>query len=170
MNAENTVRFDATMKITGVNPYVLVSAARARAIKPAWRKPMPVLVRVNGHPKKAPWRINMMPRGDGSFYLYLAGVVREASKTGVGDRVSVEVEFDQKYRGGPAPMPTWFRSALAKNAAARTGWNARTPSRQKEILRYLMNIKSPDVRSRNVEKAMRLLAGKQVKLAGIEAR
>ncbi len=69
------------MKIRGINPYVLVSAVRARKIKPQWRRPLPVLVRINGHPKKTPWRINMMPVGDGSFYLYLHESVRHASET-----------------------------------------------------------------------------------------
>jgi hypothetical protein len=164
------VKFSATMKIIGVNPYVLVSIARAKALKPGWRKPMPVLVRVNGSPKAKPWRINMMPRGNGSFYLYLHGEVRKASKTAVGDRVAIEVAFDEKYRGGPAPMPLWFRSALRANAGALAGWKACAPSRQKEVVKYLTNLKSAEARARNVDRAVRMLAGEKVKLAGIEKR
>jgi hypothetical protein len=146
------------MKIVGVNPYIHVSATRAKQLKAGWRKPMPVLVRVNGQPKAKPWRINMMPSGKGWFYLYLHGDVRKASKTGVGDRVEIEVAFDETYRGGPAPMPAWFRSALAKDAQARAGWDSRTPSRQKEILRYLMHIKTPAVRTKNIARAIGVLA------------
>lgn len=156
------------MKIVGVNPYVLVSAARARALKPGWKKPMPVLVRINGEPKTTPWRINMMPTGKGSFYLYLHGEVRKASRTGVGDRVDVEIVFDEKYRGGPAPMPAWFRSALRASPAARAGWNGSRPSRQKEILRYLTALKSAEARARNVARAIAILAGRPAKMAGIE--
>jgi hypothetical protein len=168
MNGDTTLLFSATMKIIGVNPYVLVSAVRARALKPDWKKPMPVLVRVNGEPKKSRWRINMMPRGDGSFFLYLAGVVRKASKTGVGDRVALELAFDEKYRGGPAALPAWFRSALKASPPAKKAWDARRPSAQKEMLRYLMNLKSPEARARNVARAIAILEGKAVKLAGIE--
>ena len=93
------------MKIHGVNPYVLVSARRVSELKPGWRKPMPVRVRINGKPQQ-PSSINMMPIGDGSFRLYRNGKVRKASGTGVGDLVEVEVRFDSKYRSGPAhPMP-----------------------------------------------------------------
>jgi hypothetical protein len=93
--------------------FVLVSASRANAIKLGWRKPLPVLVRINGEPAKA-WRINMMPVRDGSFYLYLRGEVRKASGTAVGDRVRVEIEFDASYRNGPQhPMPAWFQQGLA---------------------------------------------------------
>jgi Domain of unknown function (DUF1905) len=110
------------MKIHGVNPYVLVSATRASQLKPNWRKPMPVLIRIDGKPEE-PSHINMMPIGEGSFRLYLNGVIRKASGTGVGDRVEVEVRFDAKYRSGRAhPMPAWFRTALKKNPAASKNW------------------------------------------------
>lgn len=152
--------FRARIQIRGVNPYILVSAARARAIKPGWRRPLPVLVRVNGQPKRAPWRINMMPVGNGAFYLYLHGSVRTASETKVGDLVRVEVEFDAKYRGGPlTPVPFWFTAPLARNAKAKRAWDALTPSRKKEIVRYLTALKSAEARERNLARALRVLSG-----------
>lgn len=155
------LRFTPVMKIRDGNPYLLVSAARAKAIKPNWRKPLPVLVRINGKPAE-PWRINMMPIGDGSFYLYLHGDVRKASGTGVGDRVRAEVGFDAKYRNGPLhPMPPWFREALRKNPEALKNWDALIPSRKKEILRYFSWLKSPEARARNLEKALHVLSGKK---------
>lgn len=155
------LRFQAVMKIYEGNPYVHVSTVRAKTIKPGWRKPLPVLIRINGHPRKAPWRINMMPMGTGAFYLYLHGDVRRASKTKVGDRVRVEVEFDSAYRNGPMhPMPAWFRGPLAKNPRAKKGWDALIPSRKKEILRYFSWLKSPEARARNVAQALHVLAGK----------
>jgi Bacteriocin-protection, YdeI or OmpD-Associated/Domain of unknown function (DUF1905) len=152
--------FTAVMKILNGNPYVLVDAARARAIKPDWRRPLPVLIRINGEPKRQPWRINMMPVGNGDFYLYLHGDVRKASQTKVGDRVRVEIAFDSAYRNGPMhPMPSWFRIPLAKNARAKKAWDALIPSRKKEILRYLSWLKSPEARARNVARALRVLSG-----------
>jgi hypothetical protein len=154
-----TSAFAAVIKIRGVNPYVLVSAVRAQAIKPGWRKPLPVLVRFNAKPAIA-WRINMMPVGDGSFYLYLHGDVRKASGTTVGDRVRVEIEFDASYRNGAQhPMPRWFKQALAKNPRAMNNWEALIPSRKKEILRYFSRLKSPDARARNLVRALHVLSG-----------
>ncbi|HWA26142.1 MAG TPA: YdeI/OmpD-associated family protein [Lacunisphaera sp.] len=152
------LRFQAGIKLRGINPYVLVSRARASAIKPGWRKPIPVRVRINGRPS-VPWRINLMPVGNGSFYLYLHGDVRKASNTKVGDKVIVEIAFDPAYRSGPRPLPAWFRAALKRNPTARAGWQTLTPSRQKEILRYLTSLKSPAARARNVAKALRVLSG-----------
>src|SRR6267142_5890395 len=104
----SSLRFRSLIEINNINPYVLVSAKRAARLQKGWRKPLPVRVRVNGRPEK-PWRINMMPAGDGSFYLYLHGDVRKASKTKVGDKVDAEVAFDTKYKNGPMhPMPSWF--------------------------------------------------------------
>jgi hypothetical protein len=67
-----TVKFSARIDIAGVNPFVLITARRASKLKPGWRKPMPVLIRVNGKPEQ-PWPINMMPVGDGSFRLSARG-------------------------------------------------------------------------------------------------
>ncbi len=120
---------------------------------------MPVVVQINGKPEPA-WHINMMPVGDGSFYLYLHGEVRKASKTKVGDMVTVSVSFDADYKNGPMhPMPSWFRSALAKNRPARKAWDQLIPSRKKEMLRYFAQLKSDEARTRNLEKAIRVLSG-----------
>jgi hypothetical protein len=74
------LRFRSIIKINNINPYILVTARQAARLKKNWRKPLPVRIRVNGQPK-TPWRINMMPIGDGGFYLYLHGNVRKASNT-----------------------------------------------------------------------------------------
>jgi hypothetical protein len=151
--------FTAAIKMRGVNPFILVSALRASAIKPGWRKPLPILVRINDEPAEA-WRINMMPAGDGSFYLYLHGDIRKASGTAVGDRVRVEIEFDASYQNGPQhPMPRWFKQGLAANSQAMKNWAALIPSRKKEILRYFSRLNSPDARARNLAKALHVLSG-----------
>jgi hypothetical protein len=59
------ISFYAPIQIFKGNPFVYVSAARARAIKPGWRRPLPVLVRVSGRPKQKAWRTNLMPNRRG---------------------------------------------------------------------------------------------------------
>jgi hypothetical protein len=149
----------AVIEIRNGNPYILVSAVRANSIKPGWRKPIPVLVRVNGKPDRQ-WRINMMPVGNGDFYLYLHGDIRRASHTSVGDRVRAEIKFDASYRNGPQhPMPVWFRQGLAANPQAKKNWLALIPSRKKEILRYLSRLSSSAARTRNLAGALHVLSG-----------
>jgi hypothetical protein len=153
------IKFTAIIKIRGVNPFVLVSARRAKAFKSGWRKPLPVLVRLNGKPAKA-WHINLMPVGNGSFYLYFHGEIRKSSRAAVGDRVEVEIEFDAAYRSGPQhPLPRWFHRALVANPLAQKNWKALVPSRKKEILRYFARLKSPEARARNLARAIHVLSG-----------
>lgn len=154
-----TLCFRSTIEINNINPYVLVSAEDACRLREGWRKPMPVRTRVNGKPE-AWWRINMMPIGDGSFYLYLHAEVRKASGTKVGDTVEVELAFDEGYRSGPThSMPAAFSMALESNPVAQQAWNALIPSLKKEILRYFEQVKSAEAKARHLERAMYVLSG-----------
>src|SRR6266571_3676111 len=155
------LRFTSVIKIRNPNPYILVTPVQAKSIKPGWRKPLPVLVRINGKPAE-PWRINMMPVGDGSFYLYLHGDVRKTSGTKVGDRVEIELRFDTTYRNGPQHLvPSWFKAPLRENPRAMKNWEALIPSRKKEILRYFARLKSPEARARNLERALHVLSSRK---------
>ena len=153
------LHFNSVINILGVNPYVLVSAEQARLLKPGWKKPLPILLRVNGQPTK-PFQTNLMPVGDGSFYLYLHGGMRKISGTKVGDMVTVDLQFDGKYHNGPMhTVPAWFEDALAKNPTASQNWDELSPSRKKEILRYFSQLKSPEAQARNLERAISVLSG-----------
>ncbi len=154
----NAISFSAVIRLHNINPYVHVSAARAATLKSGWRKPLPVCLRINDKPD-IHWRINMMPMGGGDYYLYLHGLVRQAAGVQVGDRVRVELSFDTEYRGGPAVMPACLRIALSKNARAKQGWKALSPSRKKEVIRYIARLKSAEARDRNVAKALQVLSG-----------
>jgi hypothetical protein len=157
------LRLREVIQNRGVNPYIHVSAKISKQLKRNWHKPLPVSVRINGQTKK-PWRINMMPAGDGSFYLYLRAGVRAASNAKVGDRVMVELSFDNTYQRGPThPIPQWFRNALDENANAKKAWNALVPSRKKEILRYFAALKSEEAKARNMNKAIEVLSGSEAR-------
>ena len=153
------LKFSSVIEINKVNPYVLIPASSAALIRKGWRKALPVCLRMNGMPK-IPWRINLMPKGDGSFYLYPHGDVRKASGSKVGDTVSIELEFDLNYRSGPAhPMTKEFRDALSQNELASQAWSRLIPSRKKEILRYFHGLKTPEARARNIHRAIQALSG-----------
>ena len=155
-----TLEFTTVIKIRGVNPYVDVAKHQAARLRTEWRKPMPVLIKINGHPEKA-WRINMMPAGNGDFFLYLHGDVRKASGTKVGDEARIEIDFDKNYKNGPLhAVPEWFAVALGQNPVATKNWDKLPPSRQKEVLRYFAGLKSTEARKKNVERVMNALSGK----------
>jgi hypothetical protein len=154
-----SVTFSAPIEITGINPYVLVSPLDASTLRSGWRRPLPVLVRLNGEIEKS-WRTNLMPRGDGAFYLYLHAEMRSTAGVGVGDTMTVELRVDDAYRGGPAhDLPVSFQAALNANSTAAANWQRLIPSRRKEILRYFAGLKSERALERNVDKALRVLGG-----------
>jgi hypothetical protein len=160
------MKFRSVIRLNAINPYVLVAASRAKRLKPGWKRPMPVLAQVNGEPNP-PWRINMMPVGDGRFYLYLHGAVRKASGTQVGDRVEISLFFDEDYRGGPMhEAPPEFADGLDREPKAQAAWSALPPSRQKEMLRYFAALKSDHAKRSNIEKAIRVLSGARERFLG----
>jgi hypothetical protein len=155
------LRISATIAVRGVNPYVLVSAGRARRLKPRWRRPLPVILRIAGLPRHR-WCTNLMPAGDGSFYLYLHEHMRRIATARIGDRIRIELQFNAAYKGGPAhPMPKWFRDALRETPIALQNWRRLIPSRKKEILRYFASLKSAAAQARNLYRVMRVLSGQR---------
>jgi hypothetical protein len=154
-----TLETTARIEIIGANPYVLVTAAQAATVRAGWRKPMPVLVRINDQAVAA-WRTNMMPTGHGDFRLYLHGEMRAVTRTEVDDVVTIELTFDEQYRNGPLhPVPADLQAALEDDRDAAENWRSLTPSRQKEILRYFAALKSPEAQNRNVARIVKILKG-----------
>jgi Bacteriocin-protection, YdeI or OmpD-Associated/Domain of unknown function (DUF1905) len=149
----------AAIELTGVNPYVRVGADQAALLGPGWRRPMPVVLRINREQSWL-WRTNMMPVGEGAFNLYLHGEMRKASQTAVDDLVSLEVWFDDAYVNGPQhPVPAWFQAALDLDSSARANWELLPPSRQKELLRYFDRLQSAEAIERNLNAVLHVLAG-----------
>ena len=157
--AGEPVFLTAIIELVGVNPYVRIVADQAELLKPGWRRPMPVVVRINRSPNKL-WRTNMMPVGEGSFNLYLHGQMRKASQISVGDPVELELWFDEAYVNGPQHLiPAWFQAALDLDSAAHANWKRLPPSRQKELLRYFDRIKSSKAIDRNLAGVIHVLRG-----------
>jgi hypothetical protein len=158
-----TVHFRARILIKGINPFIIVSQKRAKILGVQSRGAAPITVRVNGAPQGGV-KTNLMPRGDGSFYLYLNATMRKAGQSDVGKVVDLHLAADPTYRAGPAhPMPALFIAALANDAAAAEGWSKLAPSRKKEILRYFATLKAPTTLERNVVKAIEVLSGKRAR-------
>ncbi|HEU5397844.1 MAG TPA: YdeI/OmpD-associated family protein [Gammaproteobacteria bacterium] len=139
-----------------INPCVVVPAPIVAALRAESGKnqSLPVRVTVQGKPLKA----NVM-RYLGAWRLYLNGTIRKAAGVDVGDRVRISLRHD------PAPrrekMPKVFAAALARDAKARAAFEALAPSRRKELLRYLNNLKREESVQRNLAKMLRYLKGQQ---------
>jgi hypothetical protein len=151
-------RFDARIRLIGINPYVRVPAAIVQALLRAAGKiagPLPVQGTLQG----AAFSANVV-RYSGLWRLYLNLTMRRAAKAEVGDDVAVELRFDPTPRH--LPVPRTFALALSSDAHAKAAFARLPPSRQKEILRYLGQLKRADTLARNIGKTLRFLHGEPV--------
>lgn len=113
---------------------------------------IPVKGKLNG----AKFIHNIVKYG-GAWRLYLNGPMRKAAGIDTGDIARVELDFDPAPR--VTPIPENFAAALKKNKIANDEFDKLSPSRQKEILRYLGSMKTEESLTRNVEKVLKHLVG-----------
>jgi len=147
--------FRAIIELAGINPFVALPPRRLAALFEAagkQRGPIPVRVVIGD----ATFRQNLI-KYRGGWRLYLNTPMRAAAGKDVGDRVALDVEFDPEPR--VEPMPVALRRALAKHAGAKAAFLELTPSRRKEIQRYLNSAKTEATVARNVAKVLAYLSG-----------
>jgi hypothetical protein len=151
--------FSATIYKIGINPYVyLPEDILSELFKQAGKSkgPIPVHGTIDG--KRF---MQTLVKYQGDWRLYINGEMRQAAGVDVGDQAHIKIEFD------PVPrieaMHPKFKAALSKELAAKIKFEKLTPSRQKEMLRYLNSMKTETSLERNIEKIIRHLLGEQTK-------
>jgi hypothetical protein len=108
---------------------------------------------VNGFP----FRTSLMPRGKGVFYMAFTKAMQDATKSGVGDTVSVVMEQDTAPR--VVTIPAYLKKALAKPPAQTRAFAALSYSHQKEYVDWIEQAKRPETRANRIEKTITLLTG-----------
>jgi len=83
-----------------------------------------------------------------------------ASGLNVGDRATIEIEFDPTPR--TTPMPNELAAAFRKDGHARKAFDDLSPSRQKEIMRYIGSLKTEDAINKNVQRIIAHLRGEKI--------
>jgi uncharacterized protein YdeI (YjbR/CyaY-like superfamily) len=151
--------FTAEVLIIGINPYVgvpenVLNSLFEQADKS--KSPIPVRGTLNG--KRF---VQTLVKYQGAWRLYLNTPMRQAAGIGVGDKATVEIEFDSEPR--IVPINPKFARALSKNREAKLAFEKLAPSRQNEILRYLNSMKTEESLLRNIEKVIQHLLGKKPK-------
>lgn len=144
--------------ISRINPVVDVPGDVLQAIfDEAGRSkgPIPVRGRLNGA-----GFIQTLVKYEGAWRLYLNGEMRKSAGIDTGDMAAVEIEFDPQPR--TEPMPEQFAAALDDDPSARAEFEKLSPSRQKEIVRYLNSMKTEASLVKNVVKIIGHLTGKPV--------
>jgi hypothetical protein len=98
-------------------------------------------------------------RYNGEWRLYLNTPMRNNAGKQVGDKISLDIRFDGKER--ITPMHPELKTSLEKNVKAKAIFDSLPPSRRKEIMRYINNLKTIGSVDRNVSKAIQFLLGNE---------
>lgn len=149
--------FTATLEIIVGNPFVYVpSEILENLFRQANKRKghIPVMGTINGKPFQ-----QTLVKYSGDWRLYINMVMLKNSPKRIGEEIQVEITFDPNDRT-IQPHPKWMK-ALAENQAAREVFENLSPSRQKEIVRYISNLKTEQSIDKNVNRAINFLLGKE---------
>jgi Bacteriocin-protection, YdeI or OmpD-Associated/Domain of unknown function (DUF1905) len=147
--------FKALLEIIGINPFVFVPEPILEKIFERAGKTkgqIPVSGKCNGNAYT-----QTLVRYAGAWRLYINTKMLPQSPQRIGETITISIEFDPKDRS-VQPHPD-FDKALRKHKDAKKVFDQLPPSRQKEILRYINDLKSDEAKMRNIEKAIGFLKG-----------
>lgn len=150
--------FSAEIFIIGVNPYVFLPDTILLKLFKNFGKdhgPIPVKGTINNKDF-----IQTLVKYQGAWRLYVNGVMLKAAGLNVGDRANFIIEIDTTSR--EIPMHPDLAKALKGNKKAKDAFASFSPSRQKEINRYLQNIKTQATLKKNIDQIVRHLAGEKI--------
>ncbi|PIF02255.1 MAG: hypothetical protein CR996_00760 [Draconibacterium sp.] len=149
-------RFKTTLDIIHGNPFVyLPDEILGHLFLQSGKSKghIPVKGTVNGKPFQ-----QTLVKYSGDWRLYINMKMLKDSPRRIGEKIEVEIEFDPSNRS-IKPHPKLIK-ALAKNKEANAVFKKLSASRQKEIVRYIANLKTEQSVDRNIERAINFLLGK----------
>lgn len=150
------LKFNAILEIIVGNPYVYLPKEVLEHLFSQSNKRkgfIPVKGTINGKPFQ-----QTLVKYSGDWRLYINLMMLKNSPKRIGEEIVVEIEFDPSDRT-IKPHPKWSK-ALKENNEANVVFEQLSPSRQKEIVRYISNLKSEASIDRNIERAINFLLGK----------
>jgi hypothetical protein len=148
-------KFKARIELIGINPFVFVPE---KVLQEVFRQSgkdkghIPVCGSVNRKAYK-----QTLVKYSGHWRLYINTTILKDSPKRIGEIIEITIRHDPEDRT-IAPHPS-FAKALAGNKAAKKVFEGLPASRQKEIVRYISNLKTPESVTRNIERAIGFLTG-----------
>ena len=143
--------FKAKIYKVGINPCAEVPSSITRTMN-AYKG----YIRVKGKIQNHPFQQTLVPVKNKEYRLFVNGSMLKGSGSKVGDVVLFFIEQDLARKNDIQKMPKSFRNRLEiENLHEK--FKALTPSRQKDILRYLNYLKTEIALDRNIEKVINQL-------------
>ena len=155
-NSKLTHHFTAVLEIIGINPFVFIPNKILKELFSEHGKDkghIPVCGVIN---KKRYTQTLLKYKGE--WRLYINTTMLKKSPERIGEEISVEIQIDTIDRTiSSNPKLT---KALNENQAAKAIFEQLSPSKQKEIIKYISFLKSEKSIDENIEKAIGFLLGK----------
>jgi len=145
--------FSAKIQIIGINPYVLLPSLVLKYIFQKAGKDrgaIPVQLKIGSKDF-----IQNLVKYSGKWRLYLNTPMRNAACKDVGDKIDIQIDFDPTPR--TTPMHPKLKKAFKENKEAKIAFDQLSPSRQKEIMKYINFLKSEDSVDKNIQRAITIL-------------
>ena len=156
MSVDFTIHFQANLQIIGMNPFVFIPPHQLAVIFNQIKRNkgvIKVLICVNGG--------EIFPQTllkyKGDWRLYINTKILPNSPSRIGELLDIKLNLDFEDR--EIKMPIDLKGGLEKNPKAKEIFDNISPSLQKEIKRYISNLKTPLSIERNVNKAIEFLLG-----------
>jgi Domain of unknown function (DUF1905)/Bacteriocin-protection, YdeI or OmpD-Associated len=147
--------FKAKIYKVGINPCVKVPLRITDKLK-ATKGYMPIKGKIENHF----FQQTLCPvKGEG-YRLYVNGPMLKGADVKVGQTANFTIEQDTLERNKNHPMPKGFKKELEKHDLLKI-FQQLSPSRQKEILRYLNHLKTEEALTKNINKIINVLKGKE---------
>lgn len=151
------LEFSAKLEIIVGNPFVYVPSPILNEIfKQANKNKGAIPIRGTVNDKDYQ---QTLVKYSGHWRLYVNMQMLRNSPKRIGETIDVSIEFDPNDRS-IAQHPK-FIIALENNATAKQVFESLSPSRQKEIVRYISYLKTEKSTDRNIERAINFLFGKE---------
>ena len=112
---------------------------------------IPVIGTINGHE----FRQNLVPVKDNPYRLYVNAPMMKGGNVKVGDKAAFDISQDDLAPQKVA-MPPLLKKRLEKEGLLEK-FRQLIPSKQKEVNRYIANLKSTEAVERNVERVVLML-------------
>ena len=147
--------FKAKIYIVGVNACVKVPLRITKKLE-ATKGYIPIKGKIENHF----FQQTLCPVKEEGYRLYVNGPMLKGAGVKVGQTAHFMIEQDTLERNKNHPMPTLFKKKLEEHGLLVI-FQELTPSRQKEINRYLNNLKSEEALTKNIDKMINVLKGKE---------
>src|ERR1700731_303241 len=142
--------FTARIYKVGINPCVDAPPKTGEIFQRRGFIPIAGLINGEGY------RATLVPGGGGLHRLYLNKKIQKATGTDVDSMVRVQLKLDKTSRAIRTPFD--LASALRAQPLAMTAFRNATPSRRREILRWIVNAKRSETRQSRIRRTITRLS------------